>query len=234
MTAAAIIPLAFAWIGDAIPYERRQPVLGRFLSGQISGMVLGQVFAGIIAEHAGWRYVFVLIAALFVIAGVALAFEVRGQPAHPAHSPEPVDPVLKRFTSMLREPWVLIVLGTTFLEGMIFFGAYTFVGSYIWARFGLGLDLVGLIVAGFGVGGLVYAASAGRLFSLLGETGLMLWGGILRRDFVCRHSNRANARRGCSRDCPRGPQLLHDPQHFADPCDANGAGCARVGRLHVR
>jgi MFS transporter, YNFM family, putative membrane transport protein len=179
MTAAAIIPLAFAWIGDAIPYERRQPVLGRFLSGQISGMVLGQVFAGAIAEHFGWRYVFVLIAALFVIAGVALAFEVRGQPAHPAHSPEPVDPDLKRFTSMLREPWVLIVLGTTFLEGMIFFGAYTFVGSYIWARFGLGLDLVGLIVAGFGVGGLVYAASAGRLLALLGETGLMLWGGIL-------------------------------------------------------
>ena len=179
LTAAAIIPLAFAWIGDVIPYERRQPVLGRFLSGQISGMVLGQVFAGIIAEHCGWRYVFVLIAALFVIAGVALAFEVRGQPAHPAHSPEPVDPDLKRFTSMLREPWVLIVLGTTFLEGMIFFGAYTFVGSYIWARFGLGLDLVGLIVAGFGVGGLIYAASAGRLFALLGECGLMLWGGIL-------------------------------------------------------
>jgi YNFM family putative membrane transporter len=179
MTAAAIIPLAFAWIGDVVPYERRQPLLGRFLSGQISGMVLGQVFAGVIAEHVGWRYVFVLIAALFVVAGVALALEVQRQPAHPAHLPEPVDPVLKRFTSMLREPWVPIVLGTTFLEGMIFFGAYTFVGSYVWARFGLGLDLVGLIVAGFGVGGLIYAASAGRLFALLGETGLMLWGGIL-------------------------------------------------------
>jgi MFS transporter, YNFM family, putative membrane transport protein len=179
LTAAAIIPLAFAWIGDVFPYERRQPVLGRFLSGQISGMVLGQVFAGVIAEHLGWRYVFVLLAVLFVVAGVALAFELRGQPSHSTHSPVPVDPVLQRFTAMWREPWVAIVLATTFLEGMIFYGAYTFVGSYLWARFGLGLDVVGLIVAGFGVGGLVYAASAGRLVTFLGESGLLLWGGIL-------------------------------------------------------
>jgi predicted MFS family arabinose efflux permease len=179
LTAAAIIPLAFAWIGDVIPYERRQSVLGRFLSGQISGMVLGQVFAGVIAEHLGWRYVFVLLAALFVVAGVALALEVRGQPSHSAHSPAPAEPVLKRFTAMWREPWVAIVLATTFLEGMIFYGAYTFVGSYLWARFGLGLDVVGLIVAGFGVGGLIYAASAGRLVTSLGESGLLLWGGIL-------------------------------------------------------
>jgi predicted MFS family arabinose efflux permease len=41
LTASAIIPLAFAWIGDVVPYERRQSVLSRFLGGQISGMVLG-------------------------------------------------------------------------------------------------------------------------------------------------------------------------------------------------
>jgi predicted MFS family arabinose efflux permease len=80
---------------------------------------------------------------------------------------------------MLRDPWVVIVLVATFLEGMIFFGAYTFVGSYIWARFGLGLDLVGLIVAGFGVGGLIYSLATVRLVARLGESGLVLWGGVL-------------------------------------------------------
>ena len=34
-TAAAIIPLAMAWIGDVVAYEQRQPVLARFLIGQI-------------------------------------------------------------------------------------------------------------------------------------------------------------------------------------------------------
>ena len=32
--AAAIIPLSIAWIGDVVPYERRQPVLARFLIGR--------------------------------------------------------------------------------------------------------------------------------------------------------------------------------------------------------
>src|SRR5690606_15033311 len=84
-----------------------------------------------------------------------------------------------RFRQLLSQPWVVIVLVSAFFEGMLFFGAYTFVGSYLWARFGLSLDLVGLIVAGFGVGGLIYAATAARMLPRLGETGLVLWGGVL-------------------------------------------------------
>ncbi|HEY7460111.1 MAG TPA: MFS transporter [Xanthobacteraceae bacterium] len=179
LTAAAIIPLAFAWIGDVFPYERRQAVLGRFLSGQISGMVLGQVFAGVIAEHLGWRYVFVLIAALFMVAGGALTLELRQRVPAIVHPSDSSKSDLKKLVAMLRDRWVITVLVATFLEGMIFFGAYTFVGSYIWARFGLGLDLVGLVVAGFGVGGLIYAAAAVPLVARLGERGLVLWGGIL-------------------------------------------------------
>ena len=30
-SAAAVIPLAMAWIGDVVPYERRQPVLARMV-----------------------------------------------------------------------------------------------------------------------------------------------------------------------------------------------------------
>ena len=33
-SAAAVIPLAMAWIGDVVAYERRQAVLARFLIGQ--------------------------------------------------------------------------------------------------------------------------------------------------------------------------------------------------------
>jgi predicted MFS family arabinose efflux permease len=62
---------------------------------------------------------------------------------------------------------------------MVFFGAYTFVGSYLWARFDLRFDLIGLIVAGFGIGGLIYAATASRMVPRLGEAGLATWGGVL-------------------------------------------------------
>jgi predicted MFS family arabinose efflux permease len=178
LTAAAIIPLSMAWLGEVVPYEQRQAVLSRYIGGQISGIVLGQVFAGVIAEHFGWRFVFVLLAALFLAAGLALLFEVRRRP-DPGARAEVQQPALTRLRMMLRRPWVAIVLAAAFLEGMLFFGAYTFVGTYLWARFGLGLDFVGLIVAGFGVGGLIYSMSAARLLPRLGETGFVAAGGAL-------------------------------------------------------
>lgn len=178
-TAAAIIPLSFAWIGEVVPYERRQPVLAYFISGQISGIVLGQTFGGIIAEHLGWRYVFVAIAALFVVCGVALSAELRRlRDAKPAQPPS-TESAPARLRMMMRRPWVLIVLAGAFFEGMVFFGAYTFVGSYLWARFGLSTDLIGLIVAGFGLGGLIYSLTARRMLPRLGEGGLVAVGGIL-------------------------------------------------------
>jgi predicted MFS family arabinose efflux permease len=179
LTAAAIIPLSMAWLGDVVPYERRQGVLAFFLSGQISGIVLGQAFAGIIAEHFGWRMVFVSIAALFATAGVALFYELYRLRGMAAATPAPSASPFARLATMLRRPWVAIVLAGAFFEGMVFFGAYTFVGSYLWARFDLSFDLIGLIVAGFGIGGLIYAATASRLVPRLRETGLVSWGGVL-------------------------------------------------------
>jgi YNFM family putative membrane transporter len=178
IAAAAIIPLAMAWIGDAVPYERRQSILARFLTGQISGLVLGQAVGGIVAEHLGWRWVFVILAVLFFVAGTALGYEyIRERHAQVRELPN--GSVSLRLVSMLRRGWVLIVLVAVFFEAMIFFGAFTFVGSDLWARFGIGFDVIGLIVAGFGVGGLLYAASASVLVPRLGEGGLVVGGGIV-------------------------------------------------------
>ena len=35
VASAAIVPLGMAWIGDVVPYEQRQGILARFLTGQI-------------------------------------------------------------------------------------------------------------------------------------------------------------------------------------------------------
>ena len=56
-----------AWIGDVIAYERRQPVLARFLIGQILGLSGGVALGGYAADHLQWRTPFVLIALGFVL-----------------------------------------------------------------------------------------------------------------------------------------------------------------------
>ena len=54
-----------AFLGDVIPYERRQQVLGTFLSGQILGQLFGQAAGGVLGDFFGWRRVFFFLAALF-------------------------------------------------------------------------------------------------------------------------------------------------------------------------
>ena len=41
VTSSAIIPLAIAWLGDNVSYERRQATLARFLTGQTLGLMTG-------------------------------------------------------------------------------------------------------------------------------------------------------------------------------------------------
>src|SRR5207302_1561683 len=68
-----IIPLSMAYVGDVTPYERRQPILGRYLTGQISGQLFGQAAGGVLGDLFGWRNVFFVLAAMFALATAGLA-----------------------------------------------------------------------------------------------------------------------------------------------------------------
>ncbi|MGE0768808.1 MAG: MFS transporter, partial [Hyphomicrobiaceae bacterium] len=80
-TAAGLIPLAFAWIGDVVPFAQRQAVLARFLSAQISGIVLGQAVGGLLGDVFGRRKVFLIVGACHFVAGAAMLAELRFNPA---------------------------------------------------------------------------------------------------------------------------------------------------------
>ena len=68
-----VIPISMAYVGDVTPYDRRQTVLARYLSGQIFGQLFGQAAGGILGDLIGWRNVF------FVLSG-----HVRGRDRGPA------------------------------------------------------------------------------------------------------------------------------------------------------
>jgi predicted MFS family arabinose efflux permease len=79
-TAGWIIPLSMAYVGDVTPYERRQTVLGRYISGYILGQLFGQAAGGVLGEWFGWRNVFVVLGALFALATVGLIVELLTSP----------------------------------------------------------------------------------------------------------------------------------------------------------
>jgi predicted MFS family arabinose efflux permease len=182
-TAGAIIPLSMAWIGDVVPYESRQPVLARFLIGQILGLSAGQMAGGFAAEYLSWRLPFIGLALCFAAVSVLLFALNRRLPVHARAVHKAGGGVLKRtvaeFGQVLARPWARVVLATVFFEGVFLFGAFAFIASHLHREYGLTLSAAGTLVMLFGMGGLTFAASSRLLVKRLGEVGLARWGGII-------------------------------------------------------
>jgi predicted MFS family arabinose efflux permease len=175
-TAAGIIALVLAWVGDTVPYADRQPVLARFLMLSLGGMVAGQWVSGVLTEWLGWRAVFALLAVVFCAGGLAIRLDrdVRAEPVRP---PSP-NGHLRDIRNVLSVPWARWMLLIVMVEGAFAFGGLAFLPAFLVREFGLGLSAAAAVVALYGVGGFFYAFTARRLLAVLGESGMVLVGGL--------------------------------------------------------
>lgn len=179
---SAVIPLAFAWIGDAIPFERRQAVLARFLTAQFTGIVLSQAAGGYIGAEFGWRTVFVVVGAVHLIAGIAMLAELKLNPsAQPVGAPgaNSFPAMINGARLILRRPFVRVMLVAVFLEAFAMYGAFAYVGADLVHRLGASFAVSGLVLAVFGAGALSYSFSVRWLLSRLDERGLVTLGGAI-------------------------------------------------------
>jgi predicted MFS family arabinose efflux permease len=178
---AGIVPLSMAWIGDNVPYERRQETLARFLTGTILGMSTGQVLGGVFADTVGWRWAFALLVVGYLVVGVLLQRELRRQ--RDTHDVPTGGQARPRFVAQAavvwRTPWARVVLATVFIEGLLVFGSLAFAPAYLHTRFGLSLTLAGAVVAVYAAGGLAYTVVARRVVARLGESGMVVAGGFV-------------------------------------------------------
>lgn len=173
-TAAGMIPMSLAWVGDAIPYERRQPELAKIATGTILGGSIGQWLSGTLADLIGWRYVFVLLAIGFLALGTWLLSHLRAN-ATPAATVSGT--YGERIGRVLYTPWARWILLVTLLEGAFAFSATAFLPSHLHHTFGVSLKSAAAIVALFGLGGLAFTVQARVLVPLLGERGMVALAG---------------------------------------------------------
>ena len=181
LATGGIIPFAMAFVGDVIPYERRQQVLGRFLSGQILGQLFGQAAGGVLGDYFGWRTVFFILAGLLAVATLGLFYELMRNPiTHAGAAPvQPRRGFIADYSAVLRSPWARSIIVVAFLEFGLMFGAFTYVGADLHLRFGVSFTLVGLFVGTFAVGGLIYSLTVPMLVGRFGQVGLAALGGAL-------------------------------------------------------
>ena len=179
LACGCVIPLAMAYVGDVVPYEHRQQVLGRFLTGQLSGLLFGQVAGGVLGDWFGWRNVFFILAGLFAIAAALLIAELVFNPATRASSPRSVrhSGLVGEYKLVLRSSFARLIITCVFFEAFLLFAGLTYVGADLHHRFDLGFTLIGLVVGCFAAGGLLYTILVRILVNRLGQIGLVIVGG---------------------------------------------------------
>jgi predicted MFS family arabinose efflux permease len=87
--------------------------------------------------------------------------------------------LVMQYGSMLRLPGAPVVLGTVLLEGLFVFGGLSYLASSLTDRFAVNYASAGLMLTGFGIGGLAYSFSVKKLVNRIGELGILLLGGTL-------------------------------------------------------
>lgn len=170
--AAGVIPLAMAWVGDRVPYDRRQETLAKLMSATVLGMMGGLWFGGFTADTLGWRTAFGVLSVLFALAGVLLWRLLRAQPVTVSQDVPGFWASFRTTASLLAMPRVRGVLAVTAAEGALVFGAMAFMPTHLHQHHGLSVVAAGSVMMLYGLGGLLYSQMARRWLAWLGERGL--------------------------------------------------------------
>lgn len=190
MAGGWVIPISMAFVGDVTPYEQRQTILGRYLTGQILGQLFGQAMGGVLGDLVGWRNVFFVLSGIFAIATVGLVYELVTNPLTRDRSHSPAATASGQASSwgarfaadygaVLSNPFARIVIVAAFIENILVWGAFAYIGAHLRLRFHLSFTLIGLSVGCFGIGGLIYAGLVKLFVHRLGQVRLATTGGFV-------------------------------------------------------
>jgi len=178
IAAGGIIPVAMAAIGDRAPMAERQIMLGRFLVLMIVGQMVGAACSGLIAEHLGWRYVFVMAGSLAAIAGVLVLVVLKPRP-DARRAPLSFASALANYAAVFANPRSKLLYGLVIVEASLIFGMPPYIAAILQERAGVGPSQAGLVIAGTGLGGIIYGVLTRILVERLGPARMTVMGGIV-------------------------------------------------------
>jgi predicted MFS family arabinose efflux permease len=176
--AAGVIPIALAYVGDAVPYRERQAALGRVVSVASLGGVLSAALGGVIATLVSWRMLFISYGVLaLAVSAVLLQLPVVRLRAPQPRAAGLLGPYRAIFRLAGRRATALY--GLVFFEGMIATSTSGYLGALLFERDHLAYATIGALLTLNGIASIVVARFVGRLVARVGERGMLLIGGAL-------------------------------------------------------
>jgi predicted MFS family arabinose efflux permease len=176
LAAGGINPVGIAIVGDRFPMEQRQVALGRYVMAILMGQLCGASVSGVLAEWTGWRGIFLISSALAAAACMAFVFAFTA-PARPTAKFSVRDSV-GRYRTIVKIPRARALYMFVFVEAIATYGLFPYIAPLFEER-GLGGPFeAGIVLAGFGLGGLLYSLAVSRMVRL-GLRRLLVGGGFL-------------------------------------------------------
>jgi MFS family permease len=166
---AFLSPILLAALSEVAAPEVLGRTVGTFAAAQTAGLMLAPILGGLLGEIS-WRLAFVLVAAVSVV--LALPRHTLGTSERPssANGRASLRSLLNRWIALLATQAALGYLGFTAIGFVL-----VLVGA---EEFGLGSGARGLLIAGYGVGGILLGRYAGTVVDRAGRPATALAGAI--------------------------------------------------------
>jgi predicted MFS family arabinose efflux permease len=173
VTAAAVFPLTLTYIGDTVPYDRRQAAIGLTIMAASMGQVLSSAIGGFLAAAVSWRAIFAIDGLIALVITVA----ILRQPLTRVRPPGAIRSAFTPYRVVLEDRRHALFYALIFVEGAITLGSFAYFGALLRERDGFSFTAIGVLVALFGVGSLVIGRYIGPVARKIGEQRMIAFGG---------------------------------------------------------
>lgn len=159
--AAIFTPQAAATLGLILPQEKRASAISFIFIGWSLSSVIGIPSGTLLAEYFGWRGAFIGMGALSALAGLAVAFTLRG-----GVMAQPIS--LSSWFSVFSKPVLPVIMLVTLFSMSGQFASLTYLAPYLAQGFGAATTGIAIMFAIVGIGGVIGNFVASRVVERLG------------------------------------------------------------------
>jgi predicted MFS family arabinose efflux permease len=173
--ASGVVPISLTLIGDVVPFQKRGRALGWLFGAIAGGTAAGATVGALMEPVIGWQGLFLAVAALAAALGIA-AVTMGAIPRLPERAVSRLSAIVRGYASLLslrrgRRTYIYVLINAVVQSGI-----YTWLGLYLRERFGLGEVGIGLALLGYGIPGLVFGPTIGRLADRHGRSRIIPFG----------------------------------------------------------
>lgn len=160
--ASGVVPISLTLIGDVVPFEKRGRALGWLFGAIAGGTAAGATVGALMEPVIGWQGLFLAVTVLTVVLEI-VAISGGAIPKLPRPAPPQWSAVVRGYSLLLSFPRGRRTYAYVLINAVVQSGVYTWLGVYLHQRFGLGEVGIGLALLGYGIPGLLFGPTIGRL-----------------------------------------------------------------------